>query len=166
MGCHFLLRGMSLIQRWNPRLLSLLRCRQILYHWASGEALWTYAKCWINIYWKYGKILKTVGQFTKCIAKRQQKLKISLKIFASNPWIYAFCYLFIVPILLSLHIWPWVLDFPDDSDGKEFSCNAGDLGSIPAALVLCLPESAHLFIQTYLRNLYNTSGAQLCLMIL
>ena len=30
-GCHVLLRGISLIQGWNPRLLHLLRCRQIPY---------------------------------------------------------------------------------------------------------------------------------------
>ena len=131
MGCHFLLQGIFLIKRWTPRLLSLLHCRQILYHWASEEALWTYAKCQINIYWRYGKIMKTVKQFTKCTAKRQQKLKIVLKIFTFSSWIYAFCYLFIVPILLSLHIWTQGLDFPDNSYGKEFSCNAGDPGLIP-----------------------------------
>ena len=36
-----------------------------------------------------------------------------------------------MPILLSLHIWTQVLDFPDNSYGKEFSCNAGDPGLIP-----------------------------------
>ena len=131
MGCHFLLQRIFLIRKWTPRLLSLLHCRQILYHWASEEALWTYAKCRINIYRKYGKIMKTVKQFTKCTAKRQQKLKIFLKIFTFNPWIYAFCYLFIMPVLLSLHIWPRVLDFLDNADGKEFSCSAGDLGLNP-----------------------------------
>ena len=35
--CHFLLQGIFLTQRWN---LGLLHCRQILYHWATREALW------------------------------------------------------------------------------------------------------------------------------
>ena len=34
-GCHFLLQGIFLIQGLN---LCLLYCRQILYHWATGEA--------------------------------------------------------------------------------------------------------------------------------
>ena len=36
--CHFLLPGVFPTQGWNPRLLWLLPCRQILYHWATGEA--------------------------------------------------------------------------------------------------------------------------------
>ena len=36
-----------------------------------------------------------------------------------------------MPVLLSLHIWPPVLDFLDNADGKEFSCNAEDLGLNP-----------------------------------
>ena len=36
-----------------------------------------------------------------------------------------------MPVLLSLHIWPRVLDFLDNADGKEFSCSAGDLGLNP-----------------------------------
>ena len=35
-GCHFLLQGIFPTQRWNP---CLLLGRQILYHWATGEAL-------------------------------------------------------------------------------------------------------------------------------
>ena len=31
-GCHFLLRGIFLTQGWNPGLLCLMHCRQILYH--------------------------------------------------------------------------------------------------------------------------------------
>ena len=38
-----------------------------------------------------------------------------------------------MPVLLSLHIWPRVLDFLDNADGKEFSCSAGDLGPIPVS---------------------------------
>ena len=34
-GCHRLLQGIFLIQGLNP---GLLHCRQILYHWATGEA--------------------------------------------------------------------------------------------------------------------------------
>ena len=34
-GCHFLLQGIFLTQRLNP---GLLRCRKILYHWATWEA--------------------------------------------------------------------------------------------------------------------------------
>ena len=36
MGCHFLLQGIFLTQELN---LHLLHCRQILYHWATEEAL-------------------------------------------------------------------------------------------------------------------------------
>ena len=35
-GCHFLLQGIFPTQGWN---LCLLHCRQILYHWATREAL-------------------------------------------------------------------------------------------------------------------------------
>ena len=37
-GCHFLLQGIFPTQGLNPCLLSLLHCRQILYHRASREA--------------------------------------------------------------------------------------------------------------------------------
>ena len=37
-GCHFLLQQIFLTQGLNSRLLCLLPCRQILYHWATGEA--------------------------------------------------------------------------------------------------------------------------------
>ena len=36
-GCHFLLQGIFLTQGSNPHRLHLLRCRQILYHWTTGE---------------------------------------------------------------------------------------------------------------------------------
>ena len=36
-GCHFLLQGIFLTQRLNLRLLWLLHCRWILYHWTTGE---------------------------------------------------------------------------------------------------------------------------------
>ena len=38
-GSLFLLQGIFPIQGLNPHLLWLLRCRQILYSWATGEAL-------------------------------------------------------------------------------------------------------------------------------
>ena len=38
-GCHFLFQGIFPTQGLNPRLLCLLYCRQILYHWATREAL-------------------------------------------------------------------------------------------------------------------------------
>jgi len=37
-GCQALLQGIFLTQGSNPHLLQLLRCRQILYHGANGEA--------------------------------------------------------------------------------------------------------------------------------
>ena len=37
--CHFLLQEIFLTQGLNPRLLWLLHCRWILYHWAIREAL-------------------------------------------------------------------------------------------------------------------------------
>ena len=37
-GCRALLQGILLTQGSNLGLLSLLHCRQILYHWATGEA--------------------------------------------------------------------------------------------------------------------------------
>ena len=37
-GCHFLFQGNFLTQSSNPRLLCLLGCRWILYHWDIGEA--------------------------------------------------------------------------------------------------------------------------------
>ena len=37
-GCHCLLQGIFLMQGLNPRLLCLLHCWWILYHWATGEA--------------------------------------------------------------------------------------------------------------------------------
>ena len=39
-GCHFFLQGIFLTQGSNPHCL---RCRQILYHWATGEA-WTFVE--------------------------------------------------------------------------------------------------------------------------
>ena len=38
-GCHALLQGIFPAQGSNPHLLWLLTCRQILYCWATGEAL-------------------------------------------------------------------------------------------------------------------------------
>ena len=38
-GCRFLLHGIFLTQGLNVCLLWLLHCRQILYHWATWEAL-------------------------------------------------------------------------------------------------------------------------------
>ena len=38
MGCHALLQGIFPTQGSNLRLLWLLHCKQILYHWATGEA--------------------------------------------------------------------------------------------------------------------------------
>ena len=38
MGCYFFLQGIFLTQGLNPCLLCLLHCREILYHWATGEA--------------------------------------------------------------------------------------------------------------------------------
>ena len=34
-GCHFLLQGIFPTQGYNPSLLPLLQCRQILHHWKS-----------------------------------------------------------------------------------------------------------------------------------
>ena len=39
-GCHALLRGIIPVQGLNLHLLCLLHCRQILYHRATGEALY------------------------------------------------------------------------------------------------------------------------------
>ena len=38
-GCHFLLQRIFPTQGSNPCLLCLLHCRQIIYHWATREAL-------------------------------------------------------------------------------------------------------------------------------
>ena len=38
MGCHFILQGIFPTQGLNLCLPSLLHCRRILYHWATGEA--------------------------------------------------------------------------------------------------------------------------------
>ena len=37
--CHALLQGIFPTQEFNLHLLQLLHCRQILYHWATGETL-------------------------------------------------------------------------------------------------------------------------------
>ena len=42
-GCHALLQGIFLMQGLNMHLFQLLHCRQILYHWATGEAPCAYA---------------------------------------------------------------------------------------------------------------------------
>ena len=42
-GCHALLRGIFLTQGSNLRLLHLLQCRRILYHWAIGEAFFMWS---------------------------------------------------------------------------------------------------------------------------
>ena len=39
-GCHVLLQRIFLTQGLNLRLLCLLHCTWILYHWATREALW------------------------------------------------------------------------------------------------------------------------------
>ena len=36
-GCHALLRGIFLTQRWNSHLLRLLHCRRILYYWVKRD---------------------------------------------------------------------------------------------------------------------------------
>ena len=48
-GCHFLFQGIFLTQGLNPRLLHLLHCRQILYHWATGEAPWNSQRIYLKI---------------------------------------------------------------------------------------------------------------------
>ena len=40
-GCHFLLQEICLTQESNLCLLCLLHCKHILYHWATGEALYS-----------------------------------------------------------------------------------------------------------------------------
>ena len=40
-GCCSLLQGIFLTQGSNPCPLHILNCRQILYHWATGEALFS-----------------------------------------------------------------------------------------------------------------------------
>ena len=44
-GCHFLLQGNFLTQGLNPRLLSLLLCKQILYHCTTWEAATHSVRC-------------------------------------------------------------------------------------------------------------------------
>ena len=44
-GLHFLLQGIFLTQGWN---LCHLRCKQILYHWATGEA---HVFCFEKLVW-------------------------------------------------------------------------------------------------------------------
>ena len=39
-GCHALLQGIVPTQGWNPRLLPLLHCRQILYYCTTGGWYW------------------------------------------------------------------------------------------------------------------------------
>ena len=55
-GCHFLLQGIFPTQGSN---LHLLRCRQILYHWATGEARWRLKKQ-ANM-WKHSIVEKKRG---------------------------------------------------------------------------------------------------------
>ena len=40
-GCHFLLQGIFLTQGSNPHLLHLLLWQELLYHWATWEAIAT-----------------------------------------------------------------------------------------------------------------------------
>ena len=49
---------------------------------------------------------------------------------AVDPEVIYFCLIWIAPDTFSPGL-PWCL--PDSSDGKESSCNAGDLGSIPGS---------------------------------
>ena len=39
-GCHALLQGIFLTQRWNSHLPPLLHCRRILYHWVKLDLLY------------------------------------------------------------------------------------------------------------------------------
>ena len=48
-GCHALLQGIFLTQRWNSHLLRLLHCRRILYHWVKID----------HVYMKPTLIMKT-----------------------------------------------------------------------------------------------------------
>ena len=50
-GCHFLLHGVFPTQGSNRCLLRLLHCRQILYHWASWEALRNHSPFLIHCLW-------------------------------------------------------------------------------------------------------------------
>ena len=48
-GCHALLQGIFLTQRWNSHLLRLLHCRRILYYWVKID----------HVYMKPTLIMKT-----------------------------------------------------------------------------------------------------------
>ena len=50
-GCHFLLQGLLPSQGSNPRVLCLLHCRQILYHWAIPSALVSFANGPCSLNW-------------------------------------------------------------------------------------------------------------------
>ena len=54
----FLLQGVFLTQGSNQRLLCLLHCRRILYHWAAGEVLWLSTYYFLAVWiWKNDFIL-------------------------------------------------------------------------------------------------------------
>ena len=84
MGCHFLLQGIFSTQELNLCLLCLLHCRQILYHWATGEVM---KKTWLSTYLyseeRYQKLGKSFSKQKNLRGKKRDKTRVFIS--GSSP---------------------------------------------------------------------------------
>ena len=83
-GCHALLQGIFLTQRWNSHLLQLLHCRRILYHWVKTD----------HVYMKPTLIMKTHNFWKAKMEKPKQAFIFYQLIIRKKPFISIFLPLF------------------------------------------------------------------------
>ena len=76
-GCHALLQGIFLTQRWNSHLLRLLHCRRILYHWVKRD----------HVYMKPTLIMKTHNWWKAKMEKPKQAFIFYQLITRKKPFI-------------------------------------------------------------------------------
>ena len=83
-GCHALLQGIFLTQRWNSHLLRLLHCRQILYHWVKRDHVYMKPTLIMKTHnWRKAKMEKPKQAFIfyQLIIRKQPFISICLPLF-------------------------------------------------------------------------------------
>ena len=83
-GCHALLQGIFLTQRWNSHLLRLLHCRRILYHWVKRDHVYVKPTLIMKTHnWRKAKMEKPKQAFIfyQLIIRKQPFISICLPLF-------------------------------------------------------------------------------------
>ena len=83
-GCHALLQGIFLTQRWNSHLLRLLHCRRILYYWVKRDHVYVKPTLIMKTHnWRKAKMEKPKQAFIfyQLILRKQHFISICLPLF-------------------------------------------------------------------------------------